>query len=196
MLLDWTPITSHATVPRANAHLRAFVLLTAGDLGDFGDDDFLRIPLSFDGALLVAGAIGRTLQVGGGPRGLFARGIDVSSRWRRCGTTRSILTFFLSCLRAGAGLSVMLEAAASGVERGAAAVVAVAAASEAPVGLALSAGVRSSSGCFCVRVQGRQLPSASSGLVAAALEAERNLHFGWDAPGSNFSPPSWPASWA
>lgn len=149
MLLNWTPITSHATVPRAITHLRAFVLLTAGDLGDLRDNDFLRVPLSLDPALFVAGAIARTLRVKDGSRGLFARGTEVSCRWRRRGTTRSILTFFLWCLGAGAALSVLLEAAASGVERGAAGV--VAALSEAPAGLASLAGMWSNSGCLCVR---------------------------------------------
>lgn len=114
-------------------------------------------------------------------------------RWRQ---TQSSLTFFLWCLRRGAGLSVTLKAALGGVDRAAAAVVVVAAALEALARLASSAGVTSESGCFCVRGQCRNPPSSRSGLVAAALEAERNLQFGRDAPGPKLSRPFWPASWA
>ena len=72
------------------------------------------------------------------------------------------------------GLSVALDLAEAGAEGGVAAVVVVAATLAALAGLASLAGVSSESGCFCVRVHGR-IPSAFSGLVAAALEAERSV---------------------
>lgn len=70
------------------------------------------------------------------------------------------------------GLSVALGVAGAGAEGGVAAVVMVAATLAALAGLASSA-ASSESGCFCVRVHGR-IPSASSGLVAGTLKAERS----------------------